>query len=140
MNHAAPRREGGGSLVGDLRTEPASAIETDNLRPDLSTQRALLSGGLAGAAPVVEFTAVHHLLISDIWYALGPMVIAGAVCGVGVTWSYRRLFRMPSAAGWLMYNLAFVPLPGVLDATRKKDVLWQGKSPRPELMLPSPLT
>ncbi len=38
------------------------------------------------------------------------MMIAGALCGLCVGWTYRLLFNIPSAATWLMYNLAYVAM------------------------------
>jgi Mg2+/citrate symporter len=55
--------------------------------------RFLLSGVIAGAASTLVFTAIHHLFISNIWFSLLPMLIAGALCGLCLAWSYGRLFR-----------------------------------------------
>jgi hypothetical protein len=77
-----------------------------------STQngRFLLSGMIAGAASTVVFTAIHHLFISNIWFSLLPMLIAGALCGLCLAWSYGRLFRPPSIPTWLLYNLVYIGL------------------------------
>jgi hypothetical protein len=58
-------------------------------------------------ASTVFFTAVHDLLISDIWYSLPPMLLAGAVCGLSVAWTYRWLFEGAAIASWLRYNLLY---------------------------------
>jgi hypothetical protein len=72
--------------------------------------RFLLSGVIAGAASTVVFTAIHHLFISNIWFSLLPMLIAGALCGLCLAWSYGRLFRSPSIPTWLLYNLVYIGL------------------------------
>jgi hypothetical protein len=72
--------------------------------------RTLLSGAGGGAATAVGFVALHHLLISDIWFSVVPMVVAGALCGLCLAWSYRALFGKPGRASWLLYNLHFIAL------------------------------
>jgi hypothetical protein len=72
--------------------------------------RFLLPGAVAGAGSTLVFTAVHHLFISDIWFSLLPMLIAGALCGLCLAWSYGRLFRPPSIPTWLLYNLVYIAL------------------------------
>jgi hypothetical protein len=76
----------------------------------ITTGRILRSGALAGTATSIAFAALHQLLISDIWFSLLPMTVAGAICGLCLAWSYRLLFPRPSARTWLLYNLSFVPL------------------------------
>lgn len=68
------------------------------------------SGALAGAASTFVFTIVHHLLISNIWFCFPFMLIAGALCGLSIGWSYGLLARRPTAANWLGYNLLFVAM------------------------------
>lgn len=36
------------------------------------------SGAVAGALSVFVFTIIHDILISDIWFSLLPMAVAGA--------------------------------------------------------------
>jgi hypothetical protein len=69
-----------------------------------------LSGALAGMGSTVVFAAIHHALISDIWFSLVPMLVAGALCGLCLAWSFGRLFRPPSIASWLLYNLVYLSL------------------------------
>jgi hypothetical protein len=80
------------------------------IQPSAPNGRFLLSGVIAGAASTVVFTAVHHLFISDIWFSLLPMLIAGALCGLCLAWSYGRLFRPPAIPTWLLYNLVYIAL------------------------------
>ena len=60
------------------------------------------------------FAGVHHLLISNIWETVVFMAIAGALAGVSLIWSYRRLPGRPSVPRWLQYNAAFVGLFALL--------------------------
>ncbi|MBE0408951.1 MAG: hypothetical protein IBX69_04380 [Anaerolineales bacterium] len=75
-----------------------------------STASFPLSGALAGTGSTIVFAAIHHALISDIWFSLVPMLVAGALCGLCLAWSFGRLFRPPSIASWLFYNLVYVAL------------------------------
>lgn len=77
--------------------------------------RFLLSGVAAGAVSAFAFTVLHQLLISDIWFSIGAMLGAGALCGLCLAWSYRRLFRSPSITTWVRYNLVFVALLALLS-------------------------
>lgn len=70
-------------------------------------------GAAAGALAAVAFAAVHALWITDIWFSVVPMMIAGAVCGAAIGWSYGRLFE-PSPRTWLLYNASYVVALGVL--------------------------
>jgi hypothetical protein len=74
------------------------------------TPRFLVSGAVAGAGSAFAFAALHRLLISDIWFSLIPMMVAGALCGLSVAWTYGMLFNRPSAATWVMYNVVYVVL------------------------------
>lgn len=67
-------------------------------------------GAIAGAASALAFAAIHHLLISDIWFSLIAMMVAGAACGLVVAWSYALLVEAPSMASWLRYNATYVAL------------------------------
>lgn len=73
--------------------------------PDRGTY--LRSGALAGVLSTLVFTAVHDLMINDIWYSLVAMLLAGAACGLCVAWTYRLLFADASIASWLRYNLIY---------------------------------
>lgn len=77
----------------------------------------LRSGVVAGAASAVIFTLVHDLFISNIWDMLIIMMVAGAVCGLCLGWSYGRLFNPPSIGSWLGYNLVYLAMIGLLGAT-----------------------
>jgi hypothetical protein len=68
------------------------------------------SGALAGALSVFAFTIIHDLFISDIWFALVIMLIAGALCGLCIGWSYALLTKAPSTGSWWRYNMLYVGL------------------------------
>ena len=70
-------------------------------------------GAAAGALSALTFAAVHALMISDIWYSLVAMTVAGAACGATIGWSYGRLFE-PSIRTWLGYNASYVIALAVL--------------------------
>jgi hypothetical protein len=75
--------------------------------------RLVVPGAAAGALAALAFAAVHALWITDIWFTLVPMMIAGAVCGGTIAWSYGRLFE-PSIRTWLGYNTSYVVALAVL--------------------------
>jgi hypothetical protein len=68
------------------------------------------SGATAGAASAFTFAVIHYIFISDIWFALVLMLIAGALCGLCIGWSYALLTQMPSTGSWWRYNMLFVGL------------------------------
>lgn len=67
-------------------------------------------GAIAGASSVLMFTIVHDLTISNIWPMLGPMVVAGMMCGSCITWTYGRLFGRQSVGTWIGYNAVFLAM------------------------------
>lgn len=60
-------------------------------------------GALSGAVVVLGFTVVHNVFISDIWFNVGPMLFAGALCGFCIAWSYRKGVADHSTAAWFRY-------------------------------------
>lgn len=70
----------------------------------------LISGGVAGVATAIAFAGLHELLISDIWFSVVPMMVAGVLCGVSLSWNYRLSFESPSAGRWLRYLSLHVAL------------------------------
>jgi hypothetical protein len=74
----------------------------------------LLAGAVSGIASTLVFTIVHDIFISSIWFMLVPMLVAGALCGALLSWSFRLLVAIPSKQSWLIYNLVYVALLGLL--------------------------
>jgi hypothetical protein len=72
--------------------------------------RVVRSGALAGAATAFVFALVHHLLISDIWFSLIPMMIAGAACGACLGWSYALVFGAASPRTWAAWNAVYLTM------------------------------
>lgn len=60
-------------------------------------------GALTGLVVVLGFTVFHNVFIVDIWWNVGPMLFAGAVCGFSVVWSYRRAVTDHSTRAWFRY-------------------------------------
>ena len=54
------------------------------------------------------FLLIHDIFISDIWFSLLMMLVAGTVCGLCVSWSYGLLVAVSSVRSWLLYNLLYV--------------------------------
>jgi hypothetical protein len=70
----------------------------------------LFAGAIAGTASALVFTILHGLMISSIWFMLIPMLLAGALCGVMISWSYALVVDKPSVAAWLGYNALYIVL------------------------------
>lgn len=62
------------------------------------------SGALAGVVSTLAFTLFHQLLINSIWFALPFMLLAGALCGLCLAWSYSLIVPQPTIRSWLQYN------------------------------------
>lgn len=107
------------------------------------------SGAVAGVVSTVGFTVIHDLWISDIWQTLPIMVLAGALCGLCIAWSYGLVSERPSISSWLGYNLAHVAMLGLLGAasvvvfepiTTMAAVIEANESPSALIMTAMPMT
>jgi hypothetical protein len=76
------------------------------------------SGAIAGALSTFVFAVIHYIFISDIWYSLIMMMIAGALCGLCIGWSYALLNKIPTLGNWWRYNMLYVALFTVLERKR----------------------
>lgn len=76
----------------------------------------VLIGALSGVASALVFTVVHGLTISNIWSMLGVMLLAGAMCGACLAWSYGHLFPRFSITTWVRYNAAYLAMFAALAA------------------------
>ena len=117
-------------MINSGRAVPPSGPAT---RGDASSAIHLRSGLLAGAIAAIVFTAIHHIFISDIWYALIPMIVAGALCGLCIAWTYGLLVLVPSLGSWFRYNLTYVALFGVLAIASL--IAFEPVATIPELMV-----
>jgi hypothetical protein len=62
-----------------------------------------LSGAMAGVATVLAFALIHHWMISNIWFSIVPMTLAGLCCGSSLAFTYTLLFVTPRWQFWLAY-------------------------------------
>lgn len=76
--------------------------------------RFAIAGAIAGATSALAFMALHHWLISDIWFTYPLMLGAGAACGAAIAWSYRLLFQSATLATWALYNGVYVTALAIL--------------------------
>jgi hypothetical protein len=97
-----------------MKANCESATSLTRLATSIRVRRYLLSGPLAGALSAVSFALIHALFISNIWFSVVPMMVAGALCGLGIAWSYRVVVRRPSLGSWLRYNALFVAMLALL--------------------------
>jgi hypothetical protein len=81
-------------------------VEVPSTRP--ASGRIAFSGVTAGAASSLAFAALHHVMISDIWFSVVPLMVAGALCGVCLAWTYGRIITPRVPLNWFLYNLLFV--------------------------------
>jgi len=65
-------------------------------------------GAAAGVIATALFMIVHAYAILPIWEMTVPMMIAGAVCGVCIAWSYVRASDERTAARWFAFNGAYL--------------------------------
>ncbi len=63
---------------------------------------------MAGALSAFTFCVIHQLIISNIWFAIGAMLVAGAVCGTCLAWSYALSIKSYSVQSWIQYNVLYV--------------------------------
>jgi hypothetical protein len=73
-----------------------------------------LLGVFSGIVSTLIFTIIHDIFISKLWFMVIPMLVAGGVCGALLSWSFQLLVAVPSQRSWLVYNLIYVALFGLL--------------------------
>ena len=71
---------GSGVRVSPQLLVPAFAEMTSPQR-SLSIAAFASSGAMVGVLSAFVFCVIHQLIISSIWFAIGAMLVAGAVCG-----------------------------------------------------------
>lgn len=85
--------------------------------PQLDIGGFTLSGAIAGALSAFVFSVIHYFLISPIWFAMVANIIAGAVSGTCIAWSYSLAVRDKTRWSWASYNVAFVLILAALCVT-----------------------
>jgi hypothetical protein len=63
---------------------------------------------MAGALSAFVFCVIHQMIISSIWFAIGAMLVAGAVCGACLAWSYALSIKNQTVRSWIQFNALFV--------------------------------
>ena len=81
---------------------------TERVRRSSGIARFVGSGALAGGLSTLAFTILHQLLISSIWFALPLMLVAGALCGLCLAWSFTLVVPRPTIRNWLQYNSLYL--------------------------------
>jgi hypothetical protein len=99
---------------------------------DLRVWRYALSGVLAGALAAVSFAWIHALFISDIWYSIEAMMVAGGLCGLAIALSYGALVKRPSFTSWLRYNALLFGMLALLGLT--SELLFEPVTTIPALL------
>jgi hypothetical protein len=90
------------------------------------------SGILAGTASALTFAIIHEIFISDIWFSLPVLVVAGALCGLCIGWTYGLLAGGTSISNWLWYNALYVGMFVLLGVVSV--LLFEPVTTIPELM------
>lgn len=70
--------------------------------------RSMGTGIVAGAISAYSFALIHAALINDIWFSMQILLVAGAICGLCLGWTYGLLFKQSSIRSWLQYNTLYV--------------------------------
>lgn len=76
----------------------------------------VLAGAIAGIISMVVFAMVHAMTISDIWFALPIMVVAGAMVGAALAWSFKVMENAMTVTRWLAYTGCYLGVLVVLCA------------------------
>ena len=108
-----------------------------------------INGTAAGIFSAFIFTVIHDIFISDIWFSLTSMLIAGALCGFFVSWSFRLVVKKPTVKEWYKYNLIYVILfilLGTISAiiyepvTTVAELIIRNEPPRELIIQAAPMT
>lgn len=83
----------------------------ETVAPGTDPRPAPLVGAMAGAVAIVVFAIVHQIVISNIWFMFGPMVVIGALCGGLIAWVHTRL-----RSSWWGLNGLYLAALGSLAA------------------------
>jgi len=70
----------------------------------------IFSGAISGVVSTFIFTIIHHIFIVNIWFSFPIMAVAGIICGISISGSYKLLFDNPTIISWLKYNFIFLSM------------------------------
>ncbi|GAB4476440.1 MAG: hypothetical protein Kow0088_14270 [Anaerolineales bacterium] len=70
----------------------------------MNHNRNAILGAFSGVISTLVFTGIHQIIISNLWFMLLPMLVAGAL----LSWSYGLLVTIPTQRSWQGYNLIYV--------------------------------
>lgn len=85
-------------------------VTSTTVGQETGPRRSPLLGAAAGVLATLAFMVLHDLWISDIWAMASPMLVAGAVSGLSLAWSYSTVPGGDSSRRWLGYNALHVGL------------------------------
>ncbi len=103
-------RSGNLWLANPDGSEPLDTVTSTTADVRTASRRSPLLGAAAGVLATVAFTVFHDLWISDIWATFAPMLVAGALSGLSLAWSYSTVPGPDSARRWFGYNAVHVGL------------------------------
>jgi hypothetical protein len=87
-------------------------VEAISMTPANRERRRVHIGGAlgagSGAGATLLFLVVHHVAIMPIWFMAMPMLIAGAICGAAIAWSFPKTTHAPSIRTWAVFNGAYL--------------------------------
>ncbi|MDX1658968.1 MAG: hypothetical protein R3343_09130 [Nitriliruptorales bacterium] len=79
------------------------AIDTAHVHPASRHAPRVWAGAASGALVVFGFAVIHDLFIVDIWFNIGPMLFAGALCGATLVWAYNAAVVDHTSGRWFGY-------------------------------------
>ncbi|MGI9529823.1 MAG: hypothetical protein ACR2NG_08930, partial [Acidimicrobiia bacterium] len=89
-------------------TDTTARVTSTGVEPNRRTASEVAKGATAGAIATTLFMIVHAYMILPIWDMTMPMLIAGAICGVCIAWSYVRAVDDSTASKWFAFNGAYI--------------------------------
>jgi hypothetical protein len=121
-------------------TNEIESTESDHSIVD--SGRLVTSGAISGVIASVLFTALHQLVISDIWFSLIIMIVSGGLAGAAIAWAYTSMTETANIKSWVAFNsslmLLYVALTvvsiAVFDPVTTVGALIEANEPADELI------
>lgn len=115
---------------------------TESARSTGESPRLVTSGAISGVIASVLFTALHQLVISNIWFSLVIMIVSGGLAGAAIAWAYDSMRTNASIRSWVAFNsslmLLYVALTvvsiAVFDPVTTVGALIEANEPADELI------